>query len=134
MMIWIDTSAIIAVLCKEDHFHDQAKTTWFELLDKYEIISCNNYTLLETVSLIQKRHGMSILRAFQHDMMPILNITWLSETEHHSAMQSLLVYNRRNLSLVDCASFETMRRLDIKKAFTFDKHFSEQGFEVMPQL
>jgi len=37
---------------------------------------------------------------------------------------------RRQLSLVDCISFEVMRRRGIKTAFTFDDHFAEQGFET----
>jgi predicted nucleic acid-binding protein len=45
---------------------------------------------------------------------------------------ALLTANRRQLSLVDCVSFEMMRRLGIKTAFTYDRHFSEQGFECLP--
>ncbi|MBZ5593473.1 MAG: hypothetical protein LAP39_14615 [Acidobacteriia bacterium] len=32
---------------------------------------------------------------------------------------------------VDCASFAVMRRLNIKKAFTFDQHFRTAGFEIL---
>jgi predicted nucleic acid-binding protein len=39
---------------------------------------------------------------------------------------------RRRLSLVDCTSFEVMRRLGITSAFAIDRHFVEQGFEVLP--
>lgn len=47
-------------------------------------------------------------------------------------MQNVLTANRRQLSLVDCSAFETMRRLDIETVFTFDEHFREQGFNVIP--
>jgi len=40
---------------------------------------------------------------------------------------------RHNLSLVDCVSFEMMRTLGIKTAFTFDAHFKEQDFTILPQ-
>lgn len=43
----------------------------------------------------------------------------------------MLVAGRRDLSLVDCSSFVTMRRLGIKKAFALDEHFREQGFELL---
>ncbi|MBC8497340.1 MAG: PIN domain-containing protein [Chloroflexi bacterium] len=131
-MILIDTSAIIAILCREDRFHDQAKQTWFDLIEKNETIQCNNYILLEAISLIQRRHGMNILRTFQMDMMPLLTVEWLGKTEHNEAMNTLLLANRRRLSLVDFTSFETMLRQGIQKAFTFDSHFAEQGFEVIP--
>jgi predicted nucleic acid-binding protein len=48
------------------------------------------------------------------------------------AINTVLTANRRNLNLVDCSSFETMRRLGIKTIFTFDEHSKEQGFQVIP--
>ncbi|MDP2857839.1 MAG: VapC toxin family PIN domain ribonuclease, partial [Bacillota bacterium] len=45
---------------------------------------------------------------------------------------ALLTAGRRNLSLVDCVSFDVMRRLGMEKAFAFDAHFAEQGFQCMP--
>jgi predicted nucleic acid-binding protein len=41
--------------------------------------------------------------------------------------------HRRGLSLVDCTSFAIMRRQAITRAFHFDRHFQEQGFEF-PRL
>jgi predicted nucleic acid-binding protein len=35
---------------------------------------------------------------------------------------------RRDLSLVDCVSFEVMRRNGITRAFAVDRHFQELGF------
>jgi len=32
---------------------------------------------------------------------------------------------------VDCVSFELMRRLGLARAFCFDSHFDEQGFETI---
>jgi predicted nucleic acid-binding protein len=34
----------------------------------------------------------------------------------------------RDLSLVDCVSFEIMRDLGIATTFSFDDHFAQQGF------
>ncbi|MEA3351648.1 MAG: PIN domain-containing protein [Chloroflexota bacterium] len=132
-MILIDTSAIIAVLCKEDQYHTQAAKIWIDLLDKNERILCNNYILLETTALIQRRHGLDIIRAFYNDMVPILQVEWLDHDQHTQSVEALLRYDRRRLSLVDLTAFATMRRLGIRKAFTFDKHFAEQGFDVIPE-
>ena len=40
---------------------------------------------------------------------------------------------RRQLSLVDCASFDIMRRLGLRDVFAFDPHFAEQGFRCLPE-
>lgn len=44
----------------------------------------------------------------------------------------MLAANRRNLSLVDCVSFEVMRDLGVKDVFAFDPHFREHGFTCIP--
>lgn len=43
-----------------------------------------------------------------------------------------MIGTRRQLSLVDCTSFEAMQRRGLTQAFTFDAHFAERGFEVIP--
>jgi predicted nucleic acid-binding protein len=35
---------------------------------------------------------------------------------------------------VDCTSFEIMRQARLERAFTFDPHFAEQGFVVIPAI
>jgi hypothetical protein len=34
----------------------------------------------------------------------------------------------------DCVSFALMRRHDLNRAFTFDRHFADAGFEVVPRV
>jgi predicted nucleic acid-binding protein len=64
-------------------------------------------------------------------IMPLLQIDWISPEHHRFAISSLLSANLRDLSLVDCSSFETMRRLGIEKVFAFNDHFRRQGFELI---
>ncbi len=130
-MILIDTSAIIAVLCEDDRYHSLAGETWKRLVREGEGIWCNNYILVEAVSIIQRRYGMQILRLFHENMLPLLTIEWLGEQDHAEAMAILLAANRRRLSLVDCSAFVTMRRRGIRQVFTFDPHFAEQGFRAV---
>jgi predicted nucleic acid-binding protein len=35
------------------------------------------------------------------------------------------------LSLTDCVSFAVIRRLGLRKVFCFDRHFQEQGIEIV---
>jgi predicted nucleic acid-binding protein len=66
------------------------------------------------------------------DVLPIVQIHYVDEGHHRSAFHALLVASRRKLSLVDCVSFESMRRSGLERAFCFDPHFAEQGFTVLP--
>ncbi len=134
MSIFIDTSAILAFLNKEDHFHQIAKRTWEDINLSEENLICSNYVIVETVSLLQKRFGIDALRIFENEVRPIINIIWIDQTIHHAGMVVVLTTNHRKLSLVDCTSFEVLRTLQIEKVFTFDPHFSEQGFNIIPEL
>ena len=42
----------------------------------------------------------------------------------------LFALNDRTRSLVDCLSFEIMKSREITYAFSFDKHFPENGFTI----
>ncbi|MBV6450407.1 MAG: 23S rRNA-specific endonuclease VapC20 [Anaerolineales bacterium] len=131
-MIFVDTSAILSILLPDDLNHARAVQTWRDLLEKDKALLTNNYVLVESIVIIQKRLGISKVRDFQEKILPLLQIEWVDEKEHAATLQRMLAANRRQLSLVDCSSFETMQRLDVQKAFTFDSHFAEQGFEIIP--
>ncbi len=132
MTAFVDTSAFIAVLDADDRMHTQARAEWERLLGGGATLRTTNYVLVETSALLQSRFGMNALRRFAADVLPVLDLFWVGEGVHLSAQHALLVASRRNLSLVDCTSFEVMRRQGIDSAFCFDPHFAQQGFRVLP--
>ena len=127
MSVFVDTSAFFAVLDADDENHDAAKQVWEDLLAQEAVLICSNYVLVETLALVQRRLGIPAVRVFQEDIVPVLNVEWVDETIHQVGIASVLAAARKELSLVDCVSFEIMRRLGIKVAFVFDHHFEEQG-------
>ena len=134
MSVFIDTAAFLAVLNVDDEYHAPACHAWNELLFSDAILFTSNYVLLETTALLQYRFGMEAVRLFQNDILPVVEAVWVDETIHAQALSALLVANRRRLSLVDCSSFELMHRFGLESAFTFDPHFREQGFRIVPDL
>lgn len=132
MKVFVDTSAFLSILDGDDKNHRKAKASWIELISSETSLFCNNYILVETFALVQHRLGMSAVRTFNDDIIPLINIDWIDESEHKAGINALLIASKKKLSMVDCVSFETMRRLDIRSAFTFDIHFKEQGFQCIP--
>jgi len=131
--VFVDTSGLLAILDAEDLYHEPAAACWTELIKRDEPLVSTSYVLVETFALVQRRLGLAAVKALDADIVPMLAIQWLDEAAHRDAVQAVLKASRRRLSLVDCASFETMRREGILQAFTFDRHFAEQGFEVLPE-
>jgi predicted nucleic acid-binding protein len=132
MTTFVDTSALFAVLDADDENHLPANETWEELVTQEEVLVCTNYILVESFALVQHRLGMDAIRTLQEDILPLVNVEWMDSEAHHNSVMALLVADRRGLSLVDCASFVTMRRLSLSTAFTFDRDFEELGFETIP--
>ncbi len=132
MRVFIDTSAFLSILDADDKNHREAKAAWIDLISSEKSLFCNNYVLVETFALVQHRLGMSAVRTFNDDILPLIHIDWIDESEHKAGINALLIASKKKLSMVDCVSFETMRRLDIRTAFAFDIHFKEQGFHCIP--
>jgi predicted nucleic acid-binding protein len=131
MRIFVDTSAFVAVLNANDQNHPTAKSAWIKLLESESNLVSSNYVIIETYALLQNRFGMDAIRIFQSDVLPVVDIIWVDESLHNQAVSAMLTANRRQLSLVDCTSFEAMRRYELDTVFVFDQHFLEQGFQVV---
>jgi uncharacterized protein len=132
MTLFVDTSALYAVLDAADGHHAAARQVWQDLVAGGETLLCHNYVLVEIIALIQNRIGLDGIKTFHEDILPVLTVQWVDDQMHHASAAALLIANRRQLSLVDCVSFETMRRLGLRSVFAFDAHFKEQGFQVFP--
>ncbi len=132
MSVFIDTSGLLAVLDRDDENHAAAAEAWQHILTSGETLVITNYILIETCALVQNRLGMAAVNVLQEDIVPVLRIEWIDSTVHHASMGIILSAMRKKLSLVDCVSFETMRLGEITTAFTFDRHFKEQGFVCLP--
>jgi len=133
MSVYVDTSALYAVLDADDNNHTAARENWIKLLERGEQLVCSNYVLVECFALVQHRLGLAAVQALQEDVVPVLSVAWVDESLHTAGISALLTARRARLSLVDCTSFELMRRLGLRTAFTFDRHFHEQGFACLPE-
>jgi len=132
MRAFVDTSALLALLDAEDADHAAVASAWQELKREDAVLTTTNYVVVETSAVCQRRLGMPAARTLQQDLEPIVDMQWVTREVHERAAVAMLAANRRDLSLVDCVSFEVMRRLDIRRAFTLDDHYREQGFDVLP--
>ena len=131
MQVYVDTSALYAMLDARDARHEAASRLWAELLAIGVELYATNYVLLETGALLQNRVGVTAVRRFFDDIAPVLTVDWVDEPLHSEVVGLLLSVRRRDLSLVDCVSFAAMRRLGIADALAFDAHFEAHGFRCL---
>jgi uncharacterized protein len=130
MSTFIDTSALLALLDGDDEHHQEAVDTWQRLAGAERALTTSNYVIVETIAIVQHRLGVEALRLFVRDVLPLFDVVFVDQSAHAAALAALLAAGRCQLSLVDCASFEVMRRGRILQAFAYDRHFAEQGFTL----
>jgi predicted nucleic acid-binding protein len=87
--------------------------------------------LVEMLALVQRRLGIGAARRIAAEILPELRTHWVDEVVHSHGLATLRTAGRPGLSLVDCVSFEVMRRLELTTAFAFDDDFVAQGFRCL---
>jgi predicted nucleic acid-binding protein len=130
--VYVDTSAFLALLNGSDTNHARAIAARDRLSGEPIDFLTNNNVLVETFALIQARLGLTAVRDFQLAVVPLLRVVCLAEDDQRRALEAMMTAGQRRLSLVDCCSFDTMRRLDVERVFCFGDHFSRQGFKTIP--
>ena len=128
MTLFVDTSALLPILNKDDRDYPQARRIWEHLAAERAVLLTSSYVLVESLALIQNRLGMEAVRDFQETFAPLIQVVWVTEELHWLGIAALLAANHRQLSLVDCVSFAVCRLQQIEQVFAFDGHFTEQGF------
>lgn len=109
MRVFVDTSAWLAVLDRDDQRHALARRIWAALLEGRHELVTSSYVLVETLALIQRRLGMEAFRVFHTDIHPLVDVIWVEGELHRSAAEQVLTANQRRLSLVDCSSFVVLK-------------------------
>lgn len=133
MALFVDTSALIALLDAGDPQQESVRAVWARALADQVRLVTSNYILVETLAVVQRRFGTPAVHVLLDDVAPVLELHWIDEGLHEAAVRGLRAAGRRSLSLVDCTSFELMRVLGLRSAFTLDAHFVEQGFIAFPR-
>ena len=133
MSVFIDTSAFLTILDADDANNRVAVLAWTDKVNAGDVLETTNYVVVETVAVLHRRHGLSAVRWFVEDMLPVVRVEWVSPETHSVALRSVLAGSRSSPSLVDCVSFETIEKHCIDEVFAYDKHFEQRGFEIIGQ-
>lgn len=132
MSLFVDTSALFALLDGDEPRHPDVVAAWQSVTGDGRSLFTSNYVLVETFALIQRRLGIQAVHGFADAFVPLLQPVWVDEELHAAAIASLFTAAQRHLSLVDCVSFELMRRLGLTDVLALDADFARQGFNLLP--
>lgn len=126
MKVFVDTSALLAILDTDDPNHDSAKAMLKTALGEDEAFT-HNYIHAEAEQLVRRRLGAQAAARLLNELLPALQTVWVDEAMHAEAVEALAGKGRA-ASLVDQVSFVLMRSLSVKTAIAFDADFDREGY------
>jgi len=132
--IFVDTSAWIALVDKDDSHHKEAASSYPSLLKNHRNLITSNLVIAETYIIILNELGHKPAIDFLEKLKVSPRILKVYSNEDIEAEGELILarYGDQDFSYTDAVSFVVMKRQKIKKAFSFDKHFLIAGFVSVP--
>jgi len=125
MKVYLDTSAIYALISKSDRYHGEAASTYKMLLD-------SNLVLEEVVNLIWYRMGKGLAITTARWLLDEMNVRWLGEDEVREVLDEAAEAPAENrLSLVDW-SLVRLASQENAQVFTFDEKIRSASIRVLP--
>jgi len=132
--IFVDTSAWIALVDKDDSHHKEAASSYPSLLKNHRNLITSNFVIAETYIIILNELGHKLAIDFLEKLKasPRILKIYSNEDIEAEAEPILVKYSDQDFSYTDAVSFVIMKRQKIRKTFSFDKHFVIAGFVNIP--
>jgi predicted nucleic acid-binding protein len=133
--VLVDTGAWLAVMHGRDQFHAAAATALRRLREERRRLVLTNLILAELH--LHLLHGLGPVRAARLAGTvladPLTEEVFVDRSLQSAAFTDWIQrFTDQAFTLTDAASFAVMRARAITVAFTFDRHFSVAGFQIVP--
>lgn len=128
MRVFVDTSALYALLDEGDINHAQAAEAFAGL--RGSELTTHAYVLVETLALVSRRLGGTAVERLLDAFLPVVSVVAVDSSLHATALAAYREAASSRISFVDRTSFAFMRANRLQVAFAFDADFSAAGFEL----
>jgi uncharacterized protein len=132
MIVFVDTSAWIALLVRNDQYHSAALAIQSRLEKEKAQLLTSDYVVDETVTWLRYRIGHLAAVAFWETTLrsKLIDIASINRELLDRSWTIFRKYADQQFSLTDCTSFALMQSRHVRRVFTFDSHFAFMGFDL----
>jgi predicted nucleic acid-binding protein len=127
--VLVDTSAVYALIDRDDANHSVARRTLENLGKRRDEPVLTNFVVAECHALLLARLGPDIARSWLSSSVWSVERALVEDEE--AAKEIIVGHVDKRYSFTDALSFAMMRRLHIRSAFAFDRHFAQFGIELV---
>jgi len=135
--VFADTGGWIALLSRDDRWHDPTRRRYAELAATGVRLITNNYVVDEVATRLRYDAGLAAALGFR-DMLAAaskagrVRLAWIDERLHEAGWAILEQYADVPLSLTDAVSAAQARSFRLTEVFGLDRDFEALGFTVLP--
>lgn len=131
--VFVDTSGWVALFVANDKNHKKAVSIFEDIKQSKASIYTSDYCIDETITTILARgnHKQSVLAGKVLFTSEIIKIVHVSTDYLQGAWELYQKYKDKRFSFTDVTTFVIMKDLNIKKAFAFDREFTQAGIELI---
>jgi uncharacterized protein len=132
MKLFVDTSAWLALNSKNDQRHGEALSRSTAIKRQKIDLITSDYIVDESITVIRYRvsHRAAVIFGEALVNSTLVTVVDVADEDRFNAWVLFKKYGDKDLSFTDCTSFILMKKLGLKKAFAFDDHFRQLGFEL----
>jgi predicted nucleic acid-binding protein len=133
--LFLDTGYLIAVEASDDQNHQAALLHWQKLIKSQPRIITTTFVFDEIVTFFnnRNRHAKAIEIGKNLLESNLIEIIQVNEELLDLGWDYFQKHDDKRYSLTDCISFIVMEERNLTTALTFDKHFTQAGFVVLPK-
>ncbi len=128
MTVFVDTSALYALLDEDDANHEAAARIFGGLAGAK--LLTHAYVLVETLALVSRRLGRAAVERLLDSILAVVDVEPVDLGLHGQALLAYRESPSDGVSFVDWTSFAFMRANRLGEAFAFDSDFEGAGFEL----
>lgn len=129
--VFLDTVGLIAIWDSADQWHEEAVAAYSRLESEVYQPAVTPGVLLECGNAAARRPYRDRVTETREVLTKLNAIFAPTVEELEIAWRQYDLGQPGSAGIVDCISFEVMRRLGIRQAFTNDQHFEAAGFETL---
>lgn len=127
---FVDTSALFALTVSDDAQHRRAHA-W--MARNETALVTHSWVLVESTALLHQRLGATAAHELVQQLPSNVEIIDV-DMRLRSAGIARYAASPNSISLIDATSFEVMHAIGCTRAFAFDRHFAQAGFELVPRM
>lgn len=129
--IFLDTVGLLALWDEDDQWHDAAMKAFLAVETNRAKTFTTSCVLLECGNAAARRPYRQAVARLRKKLESVGAVVHPTEDDWRLAWDAYQSNEAGQAGIVDQISFMVMRRLELKLAFTNDRHFQAAGFETL---